>query len=545
MPKIESIRPGDSLDATFGTYPLADLLLGILRGNLTGCLEVFLHPEPRNAVLFRDGVPIAVQLPDGPLSLIQLLTREGRIPPSHGVELLRLAEASGQSVSALLRAKRVLPQVELHEAEVRWARLQLVHLFDAGPVDFRFTEGVRPDESTGLTILQPLPVVYQGLLEARDRTVVQRFLAQHAESRFTLAATYPHDVDPFEWGTSVENAVARLKNPAGVADLERAGLASDCATAVLTALHLTDMVDLREPGRPRLSPYPNAEGAPGTSDRPANRRPADFDPVSRASTERQPTPPDGAREGGLVIKRRGDGQVEPVASVLPSRALPAPTASPSRGVPVAPMPPSRGLPAPTPSSRPSADTDPSRSGISVGQSPSGTSVGQSRSGISVGQSPSGTSVGQSRSGISVGPSGSGISVDRSGISVTVGGTAHDREYVAVRDRLTPLLGQNYFQLLRVTADTDAAQLDRAYRFLIRRLEEEGDRPGAMPLLDLIHEAYEVFVMPIGPEGTRAWWSGAKNIRRSIGSGAPSRQRPRWTARFGRWAQDEPVKRRFF
>ena len=77
----------------------------------------------------------------------------------------------------------------------------------------------------------------------------------------------------------------------------------------------------------------------------------------------------------------------------------------------------------------------------------------------------------------------------------VGGSAHDREYIAVRDRLSSYFGQNYFQVLRVTPETKTAQLDRAYRFLVRRFEEELDRPGTGPVLDLLHEAYEVLKDP--------------------------------------------------
>ena len=90
MAKIESIRPGGTLEASLSTYPLAELLLGILRGNLTGRLELFLHPEPRNLVVFKDGVPVSVLLPDGGVSLVKILIDSGELPHDRGLDLLRV-----------------------------------------------------------------------------------------------------------------------------------------------------------------------------------------------------------------------------------------------------------------------------------------------------------------------------------------------------------------------------------------------------------------------------------------------------------------------
>ena len=414
MPKIESIRPGDTLDATFAAYPLADLLLGILRGNLSGRLDVFLHPEPRNRLHFRDGVPVVVDLPDGPVALLQLLVTDGHISQPSGLELMRLAEGTGTTPLEILRQEGLFPQVELHRVHVQWARTQLVQLFDAGAVEFRFTEGVAPDDDEELTILQPLPIVYEGLHKARDRSVVRRFLAHHLDSKFTLADTYPSDVDPFEWGPDIEaTVVGVLRQPAGLADLEAVGMAPDRAVAVLTALHMTDMVDVREAGRPR-SVGPRAPSAP----------------VAEA-----PTPVEAAPETVAAA---------PIAVATAPRAS-ASTVSAETGGPVE----AQGL------------------------------VVHRRSGEPLEARPS-IRVHSVRPAT---PAGGGDS--------KVGGNAHDREYVAVRDRLTPYFGQNYYQILRVTAETDAAQLDRAYRFLVRRLEEDVDRQGARPVLDLIHEAYEV------------------------------------------------------
>ena len=422
MPKIESIRPGDTLDATFGAYPLAELLLGILRGNLTGRLDVFLHPEPRNHLFFRDGVPVVVSLQDGGGSAVGLLIQDGSLNEDEGLNIVRAAEASGKAELEVLRERALIAQAKLYRFEIRWARAKLVKLFDIGPVDFRFTEGVTADPDR-MTILQPLPIVYEGLLNARDRSVVQRFVQVHRDSRFSLSATYPRGVDPFEWGAKVEAAVECLNRPGGITDLEQAGLSNDQACAVLAALHLSDMIDLREQGRKRTKAK--------TSGRTISTPPSGTPMPARASAPPSPSQPEveAVRDAsGLVIHRRT--APDPVATRPPPTPRPAP-------------------------------------------------VGDERA---------------------------------------VGGNAHDREYVAVRERVTPYYGQNYFQILRVTPDTNADQLERAYRFLVRRFEEEMERPGTGPVLDLIHEAYQVLK---DPESARRY---GQLVSRS--DGRPSIERER-------------------
>ncbi|MEM7678305.1 MAG: DUF4388 domain-containing protein, partial [Myxococcota bacterium] len=384
MPKIESIRPGDTLSEAFSNYPLAELLLGILRGNLTGRLDVFLHPEARNHVHFRAGVPVVVKMPDASVSLIQVLVQRGRVPKPRGLELIRLAESSGHSVTDVLRRKKVLSPVELHRSETEWARLCLVDLFDAGPVDFRFTEGVQAPVDASMTILQPLPILYQGLAQTRDRALVRRFLSQHADARFTLAATYPSAVDPFEWGEQTEAVVQTLRAPHSVAELEQEGVAAEQAATIMTVLDLADMLE------PCAAPESTSEPEPMSA----------VPPELREDYEGRPSAVDAGLgpQSGLVVHRR--------ESVDLGRPVPA------------------------------------TAGMERGES-------------------------------------------------AVGGSDHDREYVIVRERLTPYFGQNYFQILRVTAGTDSAQLDRAYRFLVRRFEEEMERPGTAPVLDIVHEAYEV------------------------------------------------------
>ena len=61
--KIEAVRPGGVFTATLGDPSLPELLMGILRGNLSGSLFVELGPPNSNWVHFKDGVPVAVVLP--------------------------------------------------------------------------------------------------------------------------------------------------------------------------------------------------------------------------------------------------------------------------------------------------------------------------------------------------------------------------------------------------------------------------------------------------------------------------------------------------
>ena len=69
------------------------------------------------------------------------------------------------------------------------------------------------------------------------------------------------------------------------------------------------------------------------------------------------------------------------------------------------------------------------------------------------------------------------------------------EYRSVEERLAPLRNQSYFQLLRVTPETPPAQIERAYRFLVRRVDQEGDDPGWRASKDLLAEAYRVLRDP--------------------------------------------------
>ncbi|MCA9554807.1 MAG: hypothetical protein KC933_32555, partial [Myxococcales bacterium] len=280
MPKIESIRPGGALEASFSAYPLAELLIGILRGNLTGRLDLFLHPEPRNLVYFKDGVPVSVQLPDAGVSLVKILIDSGRVPHDTGLDLLRLAEASGRTEEQVIQQHNVLSAGILDDVRRRRARAQLVRLFDTSQLDFRFEEGVPMPFDVPLTILQPLPLVYEGLMKTQDRTVVNRFLEAHARSTFELASNFPRGVDPFEWGAQVERVVAQLPPPLSVARLAQAGLPQEVALAAMTSLHLASMLELKEQG-PGVRPLPATPASSPARKAPGEARNGPQEPDSR------------------------------------------------------------------------------------------------------------------------------------------------------------------------------------------------------------------------------------------------------------------------
>lgn len=389
------------MEASLSAYPLAELLLGILRSNLSGKLELFLHPEPRNQVVFKDGVPVSAQLPDAGVSLVKILIDSGEMAHDKGLDLLRMAEASGRSEEAVIEQHKVLSAGALDEARRRRCRAQLVRLFDSGPLDFRFTEGAEMPASMRVTILQPLPLVFQGLYRAKDKTVVGRFLETHARSTFELAGTFPRGVDPFEWGPQVERIITKLPPPLSMPRLVQSGMPDDLAAAALTSLFLADMLELREQGagiRPAAAPPP-----PAVAPAPASPAPIFSAPPEAARKEPRRSPPGGSAAGGLMIHRRA-GQSGSTA--------PKPTAS-----------------------------NPSPQGASAPQRPT-----------------------PARSG-------------------------HDEQLQSVRQRVGPIAAQNYFQVLRLAPGSATAQLERAYSFLLRRVEDAGDDAGWQATKDVLHEAF--------------------------------------------------------
>lgn len=387
--KIESVRPGGTVDSSFREYPLAELLFGILRANLTGRVDFALRPEPRNRAFFRDGVPVGVDLPDTGVTMITLAVERGFLGPERAKELERVAELNRRSPSEVLLEHRILGAPELDALQGALARAQLQRLFDYPELPFRFHEGAPRDERCALAILEPLPLVFRGLRQGRDRSLVQRFAEANGARTFRLGPTYPHGVDPFGWGAQVEGVVTAPERALSVATLTELGLDRDTALAALLGLQLAGMIEQREGAERREAPRPRPE-APKEVPR----------PEAKAEVKEPPKEP-----GGLQIHRRLE------APEVPRRPKTGPT-------PV----------------------------------------------------------------------------------VSVPSSAHESEYLEVRDRLLPLRSQNWFQLLRVAVGSDPAQLDRAYRFFLRRLEEEGDGYGPRAHRELIEDAHRTLSDP--EEGRR-------------------------------------------
>ena len=261
MAKIEAVRPGGVFTSTLGEQPLSEILMGILRGNLSGSLVVDLGPPGPNRVHFKDGVPVAVDLPALGVSLSSILVGRGEIRPEQANSVMARARAEQSSESRIVEIERIVAEGALREGVRARARTELEKLFDAGPVPIAFHESAPVPADAELVVLQPLPIIFSGLIRARDRAVVEQFLGRFGKHRYRLAETYPRGVDPFEWGEHLEAAVLRLGDaPDTIAALEDAGLERPTSGAVLTALHLADMLEIHDP---MVARRPNsATGAP-------------------------------------------------------------------------------------------------------------------------------------------------------------------------------------------------------------------------------------------------------------------------------------------
>jgi uncharacterized protein DUF4388 len=312
--KIESIRPGGTLETSFAEYPLAELLIGVLRGNLTGCLELMFEKDRANQIYFKDGVPVSVDLPGLGVSVARILVEKGVIDKSVGMEILRQSEDTGRRESSLIVEERILSEGAMVDARRKRARDEVVRLFDALDTKFRFTEGAMFPPTAALTVLQPLPIVFEGLLKSRVRALVDRFIEEYGGAQFKLSATYPRGVDPFEWGERVERVIASLhESHRSLADLERALLDRDLAAAAMTTLHLAGMIELARAvhGKMRTGgsaeteghiEYVNLRGEPVAKPSRSSAKEAGLDSPSSSSGERDPS--------GLVIVRRSSGQTE-------------------------------------------------------------------------------------------------------------------------------------------------------------------------------------------------------------------------------------------
>ncbi len=246
VPKIESVRPGEAFASDLGEHPLADLLMGILRGNLTGALRLELDPATRNLVYFRDGVPVAVDLPALGVSLAGVLADRGELSADVAQQVAQRARSAGTSESRVIEIERVVAEGALRDGVRARARLELERLFGAGAHRFVFTEGVAVPRDADLAVLQPLPIIYAGLAQGSSEPV-SRFFARWGAHRFRLADTYPRGVDPFEWGPDVERAIAILEAPLSIGALHDAGLEPITARVALAALHAADMLEIHDP----------------------------------------------------------------------------------------------------------------------------------------------------------------------------------------------------------------------------------------------------------------------------------------------------------
>lgn len=213
MRRITSIRPGEAFESSFEAYPGPDLLLDVLRTNMTGALRV--EAPPSSATFyFREGVPAAAELE----------------PPD------------------------VDPGTRLVE-------LMASH---AGP--FRFLEGTPPPEGSVRTILRPLHLVFEALTRPAARARTERFLEQNLHRRLRLADTYPLGADPFGWGPELERAVGRLAEPVRWVELEAAGISREVVAAMLSSLSLAEMITVEgEDSGARVHPGPEVpSGGPSS-----------------------------------------------------------------------------------------------------------------------------------------------------------------------------------------------------------------------------------------------------------------------------------------
>lgn len=236
--------------------------MGILRGNLSGALRLDLEASRTNVVYFRDGVPVAVDLPALGVSLAGVLAERGELDPELADRVTARARASGASESRIIEIDRVVAEGALRDGVRTRARRELERLFDEGPRAFVFTEGAPVPADADLAVLQPLPIIYAGLARSAHRGPrgpVAELLARWGAHRFRLADTYPRGVDPFEWGDDVERAVEALEAPTSIAALGEAGLERTTAAVVLAALHAADMLEIHDP----MPHRPGGDRVPG------------------------------------------------------------------------------------------------------------------------------------------------------------------------------------------------------------------------------------------------------------------------------------------
>jgi hypothetical protein len=284
--KIESIRPGGVFESNFREYPLAELLLGVLRGNLTGQLEVRISQDPRNWIYFKDGVPVSVDLPDCGVSVAKILNESGELSRERAVDVARAADKLRMSESKVIVESEILSHGAINDARRRRAREEVVRLFDAGPASFSFVEGRLIPEQAALTILQPLPILFEGLRRCRDRSMVDRFVEEHGHAQFKLSATYPIGVDPFEWGRELEAKITSLDEPKTITELSHLGLDKKLTEVAVAVMFWLGMVELHRNVAARRAPVEHVT------------------PAGEPRGVRSPAPSEEREASGLVVHRR-------------------------------------------------------------------------------------------------------------------------------------------------------------------------------------------------------------------------------------------------
>lgn len=444
---LDALRPGALIRGRLGETPLAELLVGLLERSASGRLTVALHPEPRNHIEVRSGVPVQVSLPDMGPSLISLLVDEQLIPAERRFELVRLAHSTGASESEVLDAEKLIGPGRLREARERRAQAQLVRLMDVRDVDFVFEEGSGALDPAASTILQPLPLLFRGFVSSEGGRAAEPHLPRRSRSR--LAPAYPVGLDPFGFGERLERALVEDASEMG---LLRAGIGRVEARSALAVLELAKMIvpwaeiELSEPlSEPKLRPRaPSVQGRAPSTDGGVRRLP---------SNAIQPSSP----------RRLPSGAFQPIAPE------PSPSLEPAPERPLGPRPARTSRSAGgTPTIEPARPEGSSSSGSPAADGLVIHRLSESR------KDPSGP-----------------VELQEEPRPVVMRSSPRVPREEPDTERIPRTLGpfeeQGYFQILRVGPDTDDAQIERAYRFLVRRAKEE--MPEALEVQDLLREAY--------------------------------------------------------
>ena len=290
---LEGIRPGGTIEGNLGRHPLGELLVEALRNNLSGRLRLTLRDEARNWLVFRDGVPVQVHLPDVGPSLIAFLVEQGRVDRQLGRQLAQTIRSTGLSESKVVENRALLSGGHLREARFRRAEAQLIRLFDVGRGEFLFTEGRESLNPAEATLLEPLPLLFQGFRSSRAGWAARPYLPPET-ARVRLGPNFPEGLDPFGLGPELD---AAIRAEPSVGALVRQGWAEPEAAAAVACLALVDMLEVEMPRSGGPSPSLRASSARAESSGPAGQ-PSDAPPGLRIHRRRRPAPEPTPLRGG-------------------------------------------------------------------------------------------------------------------------------------------------------------------------------------------------------------------------------------------------------